>query len=429
MTDNFDDLRNDDDLRNPRNQPGDQGGADNDPFQFEDMSSFEDPVFNDPGADADLPEEMGPVDSTERSRSFIIGLFVLIALLVIGLILILFAASQIGEFNEQRRQTVAAIEQTNSFVNTAVAATATAKSWTLTPTNTPLPTFTPTFTLTFTVTPSITPSLTPSPTISGTPSPTFTPTFTVTPSITPLPTQEGIPGTVAAYGTLASQLEIGLRAAGGQVQENTRNIDPRSTEVVQLTQNAQFNIYSTYAVGQLTAIPLTVTALSNPQLQPTLPAIPPTPVGTPLAARPPESRQIANVQRAARQGNPAATGTAAAIQTEVVDLFGIQTAAAFQRTLDASNQQTPPPAPLLTQSVQLNSASTAVALQLTANALLLGAPTLTPSPTPVGEIGRAGIYEDLASGRVAPGNLMIFGVAALGFITLIIVARRLRVRE
>jgi hypothetical protein len=455
MTDNFDDLRD------PGGQ-GDQGtgntgssGGSNDPFAFDDLSSFDDPTFQDPGAEADMPAALDPTEdsSAERSRTFIIGLFTLIALLVVGLILILFAAAEIGRRNELYRQTVEAVRATNDFVNTAVAGTATAKSWTLTPSNTPLPTFTPTFTPSNTPTNTLTPTLTPSPTLSGTPSPSATPTFTETPTATVIPTQAGIPGTIAAINTLQGQLRDGATAVSAQETQNAVSRGSRATETAESIQNSQFYQYQTFTVNQLTAIPLTLTAVSNagnpggsnsaganatqpPPVAVTATPLPsPTLAGTPIA-RSIDGRFMSNMNRGALPGpqpqqpavkqpqqaqpTPNRTATAALYMTQNAQLFAASTANSVQLTARAA--QGTPDSLALTEIAQINAGGTAIAIQLTNNAAALMTKVGTPE-----RITNAGLFDEVGGG--APGTIGLFAVAAMGLLSVIVIARRLRVKE
>lgn len=450
MTDNFDDLRDPNNQDDPGSfgnsgNAGDSGaGGNNDPFAFDDLSSFDEPSFRDPGTDADLPDELGPAEPVERSRSFVIGLFALVALLVVGLVLILFAAAAIGNDRAIRQQTVQAIEATNHFVETAVAATATAKSWTLTPSHTPLPTFTPTFTASYT--PSYTPTYTwtPSPTSSGTPPPSETPTVTPSLTFTPSPTFEGAQGTAAVLGTYAAQLQAGLIAAEAQETENAARQDPARTEAAQNTQSAQFGQYQTFAVEQLTAIPMTITAVFNgggtspivgtasPTPSPVVTPLPP--AGTPLGAIQPGSRNISyfvqpvNPQRPARQDD--VTATAAAIYTEIGQLEAAGTANAFQATLNGQlyGNGTIPPF-VQTQLAQINAGGTAISLQLTLNAqYLIGTPTKGIIPTST-KLPDSGLFDDIASGGLSNAGLTLFGIAVIGLIAIIAVSRRMRQQE
>ncbi len=469
MTDNFDDLR-DPNEPGERSEPGGTGNTP-DPFGFDDLSSFDEPTFRDPGVDADLPDELGPAEPTTRSRTFILGLFGLIALLIVGLVLILFAAAQIGQDNENRRRTAEAIQATNNAVQTFVAGTATAKSWTLTPSNTPQPTFTPTFTPSVTLTPTLTPSVTltptaaptltftPSATISGTPSITVVPpTATELPTLTrtAIPTQAGIPGTVAALSTLSAQFQSGLNGIAAQQTQNARLPTPRSasafsTGTARAIQNQQFQAYSTFAYDQLTSIPLTVTALSIPTATPTSGAgsapaaqgtVSPTPTpvgdlgGTPMG-RQSDPRYMSALDRPLAQATPtisAANRTAtsnadtiSAIQMQIEQLQAASTANSFQATVNAVlNPGGTFSAPVQTQNARLEQGGTAIAVQLTLDAIRLQAFTQQPTVT---RLPQSGLYEDLTSGGASPASLALFALAACGLVVLIVVARRLRVRE
>ena len=88
---------------------------------------------------------------------------ILVIVFLLGLAGLAWLVVQNAQNTTNYNNTVAAIKQTNDQVQTAIAATQTAKSWTFTPSPTPIPTDTPTFTPTETFTPS--PSITPSPTI------------------------------------------------------------------------------------------------------------------------------------------------------------------------------------------------------------------------------------------------------------------------
>jgi hypothetical protein len=445
MTDNFDDLRDPKDPNDPGNSggsgnTGDPGGS-NDPFAFDDLSSFDEPTFRDPGADEDLPDELGPAEPVERSRSFIIGLFALVALLVVGLILILFAAAQIGRDRDNFQKTAVAIELTNNFINTSFAATATAKSWTLTPSNTPLPTFTPTFTPS--LTPSFTPTytVTPSATFSGTPPPSETPTETPSVTLTPSQTLEVLQGTAAALNTQAAQLQLGLTAVAAQQDANAQRTANAPTLRALSTQNAQFNQFQTFAVDQLTAIPATLTAVyggggaapgviptASPTPSPVVTPLPP--AGTPLGAVRPASRNMSSLAepifKPKRQDE--ATATVEAIFTQIGQLEAAGTANAFQATLNAQIYAGTYPPFVQTQLAQINAGGTAVSLQLTLNARLLTGTPQRATATPK-EITDAGLFDDLGGGALSGAGLAIFGIAALGLILVIAVSRRMRVQE
>jgi len=364
----------------------------------------------------------------------------------LNLVLILFAAAAIGNDRAIRQQTVQAIEATNHFVETAVAATATAKSWTLTPSHTPLPTFTPTFTASYT--PSYTPTYTwtPSPTSSGTPPPSETPTVTPSLTFTPSPTFEGAQGTAAVLGTYAAQLQAGLIAAEAQETENASVRNQVPTENAQNTQSAQFQQYQTFAVEQLTAIPMTITAVfsgggtspivgtASPTPSPVVTPLPP--AGTPLGAIQPGSRNISffvqpvNPQRPARQDD--VTATAAAIYTEIGQLEAAGTANAFQATLNGQlyGNGTIPPF-VQTQLAQINAGGTAISLQLTLNAQYLTGTPARKTPTQPDAIPSTGFFEDIGvgGGNLSGAGLIIFGIAAFGLILVIAVSRRMRGQE
>ncbi len=421
-------------------------------------TSFDDPDFSalpDPTSD-DLPDELGPT-GPQFNRTFAIGLGLLVALLIVGLAVILFVAAQSGKDNSDRQGTVSAIEKTNNAVQTQIAATATAKSWTLTPSNTPLPTATSTYTASPSNTP-ITPTITP----------TVVPT-TAEPSATPKPGETSPPPTptasatlfvqavggndaqVGAINTQNAQLQAGQTAFAVQLTLNAIRIDPAQTERAQKTQNAQFGAAQTAISIQLTANAATLTAISSGSSSgvdglsgasggsptPTAPPVAtPTFDGTAVGANmnAQNGKRVANVMNLRVANRPVAAQVATRIPTldplditatievyitESAQLISAQTALAGQLTANAGivvGSGTPNPA--LTQNAQIRQGQTAIAVQLTANAALLN-PTALP---------RGGLYEDLTSGSVAPAGLALLGAAALGLVGLIVAARRMRVR-
>lgn len=434
---------------------------DDDQFSgYEDLNSFgdtgfDDPTFPDPTAE-DLPEDVALV-APQRNRTFILGLLLLIVLLVIGLGVILYAASNSGVDNANRRATIVAIEGTNNAVLTQIAATKTAKSWTLTPSNTPQPTSTSTFTPSPSNTP-ITPTLTPTvvPTTAAptdTPKPGETlPTSTTEPSSTPTapPTVEGVVSNpqVDIINTQNAQLHAGQTAFAVQETLNAVRIDPASTERAQKTQNAQFQAAQTAISVQLTANAATLTAISpgGGQSSPGSSSgsgsnsggsLTPSPSATFEGTAVGSNRQqsgIVAVRYAREPNRPAAqratvtptlgpddiTATAAFIISQSDQLISAQTALAAQLTANAVIAvESGTPAPFLTQNAQIRLGQTAIAVQLTANANAL----LQKTPLPT-----TGLYEDLASGNVAPASLALIGVAALGLVGVIVAARRLRVK-
>lgn len=278
----------------------------------------------------------------------------------------------------------------------------------------------------------------------------MTPTATFTAS----PTFEGLQGTVAAIGTYAAQLEAGLNAAAAQETANAAVKDPVKTEAAQSTQSSQFGQFQTFAVGQLTGIPGTLTAVANgggfspgvvgtasPTPSPVVTPLPPqvTPAGTQLGQLAPGSRNVsymvqpANPQRPVRQDE--VTATVAAIYTQIGQLEAAGTANAFQATLNGQLYQGTYPPFVQTQLAQINAGGTAISLQLTLNAFRLTGTPGKGTPTETREsnataLPNGGIFDDIAAGGALSGaGLAIFGIAALGLIVVIAVSRRMRVQE
>jgi hypothetical protein len=116
------------------------------------------------------------------------------------------------------------------------------------------------------------------------------------------------------------------------------------------------------------------------------------------------------------------TGTQAAMD---------QTNAEATRLAESGATIDPTLAAQMTQDA-LNLTQTQIALELTLTAAagstvgdLTPGPTAISSPT---ELADTGLFEDLAGGAGAPNSLAVVGFAALGLVSLIVVARRLRIK-
>src|SRR4051812_17412921 len=108
--------------------------VDRNQFDLDDFGDLDDPSFADEGEF--LPPDPGSSGGPRRNTTFLLIAVALVVLFLLGLAGIVIVIIG-GQGAETARQTqVAAIELTNHFVETAVAATQTAKSWTATPTPT-----------------------------------------------------------------------------------------------------------------------------------------------------------------------------------------------------------------------------------------------------------------------------------------------------
>lgn len=147
----------------------------------------------------------------------------------------------------------------------------------------------------------------------------------------------------------------------------------------------------------------------QPQLQDT--AEPTAPVNTPS--------QIQGASPTALSGTlVAATATSQYLRNQEQTLVAAQSALSQQLTLNAMTAT-----PQETENAQFALGLTAIAVQLNADAALEG--TLVAI---VQKVPTTGLYEDLASGKANPGSLTLVGVAAIGLVGVIVVARRLRVK-
>ena len=210
-----------------------------------------------PMSDPDLPDTLEPVEAQGPNRTFVLGLVLLVIVVVIGLIAIVFAAVQTGQDNANRSGTTTAIVGTNNAVMTSIAGTATAKSYTLTPSNTPSPTRTPTSTPSNTPTLTITPS--PSPTATNEPGVT-PPTETLTPPPSPVTNTTNIQAITTQNAILQAAQTVFA------VQE-TRNApsagDTRAIRIAKQTQSAGFAQAQTPFAAQLTANAIVLTTGSS----------------------------------------------------------------------------------------------------------------------------------------------------------------------
>ncbi len=436
------------------------------------------PSFGD--ASADLPENLvtPPRPKPTRNRGFVLGIALLAIVMVIGLGVILFAAVQNSTVQTAYLATSSAIALTNDDVLTQIAATTTAKSWTLTPSHTPIPTDTATFTLT------------------NTPVPTNTtvPTNTVTPSITntfppdvtpPTATQTPVPITIVAPNqdsllTESAALQAAQQAFSAQETANAHaSGDTKATRTAKQTQAAQFGAAQTAISIQLTEYaqpsggsnPATT---PTPNQSPTICDLSPTPTpgaessGTPINCVTPTPTPSAVITASgARFGNGpvavayihdphsqaqtqpqlqdtaeptapvntpsqiqgaasatisttliAATATTQYLNNQNQTLIAAQSALGMQLTLNAMTAT-----PDETENAQLDQGLTAIAVQLNANASAEG--TLVAI---VQKLPTSGLYEDLAGGKANPASLALVGVAAIGLVGVILAARRLRVK-
>src|ERR1041385_5277407 len=109
-----------------------------DDFDLGDFGDLEEPSF--PDDDSNLLPPDTPPERPPRNTTFLLVAVALVVIFLLGLGgIALFVIGQQGQqlaYNE----TSTAIAATNNFVGTAIAATATAKSWTATPTSTDTPT-------------------------------------------------------------------------------------------------------------------------------------------------------------------------------------------------------------------------------------------------------------------------------------------------
>jgi hypothetical protein len=137
--------------------------VDRNQFDLDDFGDLDDPSFSDPNADFLPPDEGVPAEAPRRNTTFVIIAIGLVILFLLGLLGVAFFIIQNNAAQEAYNQTATVISVTNQFVQAAIAATETAKSWTATPS--PTPTSTPTDTPTLTNTPTETPSPTETPTV------------------------------------------------------------------------------------------------------------------------------------------------------------------------------------------------------------------------------------------------------------------------
>jgi cytoskeletal protein RodZ len=131
-----------------------------DDFDLGDFGDLEEPSF--PDDDSNLLPPDTPPERPPRNTTFLIVAVALVVIFLLGLAGIAIAVLNNSTNEGIRQQTEAAIVATNQFVGTAIAGTATAKSWTATPSPTDTPTNTPTETATptSTETPTETPTAT-----------------------------------------------------------------------------------------------------------------------------------------------------------------------------------------------------------------------------------------------------------------------------
>lgn len=526
MFDNEDDpFGNDDDLFRPSNSGSSSASSgsagnpnDNNDFDF---GGFDNLL---PSAQAaeDLPEDLPPIGPQGPNRGFLIGVAILAMILVIALVAIVFAVLQSTANNANIEATRNAIINSNNLVQTSIAATATAKSWTATPSITPVPTDTPTFT----------PTNSPVPTNTFTPTASDTPVPGVTPSVTPplTFTPQNNSDAIGTLGAQSAQLQAAQTLFALQETLNARAVPGSvATRNARSTQNYEFSAGQTAIAGRLTVIAATINAAGGnggnsagrgdnaaSSATPTPGVVgtdinggssgsivTPTPSTTVTAGTngaagaqataqqtiatqtpgAPTGGSVSQAQMAARYAQfmawnrtdsaassvlnvrqpraaqdvstptplvldtvpapsaaPAAVGasgagatsaaglanataTAVFLNTESAQLVSAQTALAGQLTLNAlgalSGTQ---PSVVLTENGQVALAQTAIAMQLTSNAAALAA-QIAQTPMP-----GTGIYEDLAAGRVGPESLILFAMAAVGLVALIVAARRLRVK-
>ncbi|MHB8625718.1 MAG: hypothetical protein ACYDBJ_11260 [Aggregatilineales bacterium] len=483
MSDFFDDNPFNDANKDDPFASGNAPGSDN---PFADSSGLGDlggdddlgiPSFGD--TSADMPENLvtPPRPTPSRNRGFVIGLALLAVVMVVGLGVILFAAIQNNAVQIAYLATSSKIAQQNNDVLTALAATTTAKSWTLTPSHTPIPTDTPTPTLTNTPIPTNTtvPSNTPIPTITNTFPPDVTPP---TATATPVPITIVAPNQ-DALNTQSAALKAAVTAFSAQETANAHaGGDTKPTKAAKQTQAAEFGAAQTGIAVQLTAyaqsagggngsnqtttptpnqvaticdLSPTPTPGSGPSVTPTNCITPtPTPSATILASgarfgsgqlavlyiNNPQSQ--AQVQDTAEPTAPvntpsqiqgaapatlsgtliAATATTQYLNNQNQTLIAAQSALGMQLTLNAMTAT-----PQETENAQLDLGLTAIAVQLNANAAAEG--TLVAI---VQKLPTSGLYEDLAGGKASPGSLALVGVAAIGLVGVIVAARRLRVK-
>lgn len=133
------------------------------------------------------PDTTPPAPRQPRNTTFLLIAVILVILFILGLVGIAAVVINNQTVQQSFQKTSLAIQMTNDFVNTAVAATSTAKSWTATPSPTPIPT--DTFTPTSTNTPT------------DTPVPTLTPTVEITEATGTQATPGGTPLSDAAAQT------------------------------------------------------------------------------------------------------------------------------------------------------------------------------------------------------------------------------------
>jgi hypothetical protein len=476
-----DDPFKDDDGSDPFARGSDPfGSGDSSLGGHDDLSMGEDDLTGSPFLDpnADLPADlvMPPPPNSPRNRPFIIGLVILAVVLVIGLALIVIAAIAGGSSSGPFHATETAIAIHNSGVLTQVAGTATAKSYSPTPslTWTPsvTPTLTPSNTPTVTLSPTLTPSNTPVPGITA--SVTLTPSLTATVSNTPAPIT---PPDNNAVNTQAAALQAAQQIISAQETLNAHAPgDKPATQQYKKTQAAEFDAAQTAIAARLTANaqnaqnaqvapPVTVTATpgtagdtsSSVTLTPSptnaapagivtggdqatsatsIVTIDPgnataTPVGSSRLIDP--NRAMVRYMRPVLADGPTAiplvatptgsnqqlagTATAQFINDDTQQVIAVQTALLAQLTMNA--MVTPVTTAVQTENAQLQLGLTAVSIQLTANAQAL-AGLATPS------MPATGLYEDLAGGKVNPASLMLIGALAIGLVGVIVAARRLR---
>ena len=201
----------------------------------------------------DLPEDLPPIGQQGPNRGFLIGVGLLAVILVLALVAIVFAVVQSTANNANIEATRNAIINSNNLVQTSIAATATAKSWTATPSITPVPTDTLTFT----------------PTNSPVPTSTFTLTASstsvpgVTPSVTPAPsfTAQNNGDAVGTLGAQRAQLQAAQTLFA--LQETLNAVAPpggAATRNARATQNYEFSAGQTAISGRLTVIAATINA-------------------------------------------------------------------------------------------------------------------------------------------------------------------------
>jgi hypothetical protein len=164
----------------------------------------------------------------------------------------------------------------------------------------------------------------------------------------------------------------------------------------------------------------------------------PTPTFTPSATETPTPTETPSPTPTEDTALQTASAIAALLTLPPADLTAtadarLQTIVAL--TLTAAGIGVPTLPPLVSTPIVPTGSPAAVELETpTPETLLPGVPspvvisgTAAPTPTP-DALARTGFFEDIGLGGANPSNLALFGLAALGLVAIIVVARRLRAK-